>query len=112
MSVISFCSFNGVSGLFFAYASLMGSPEILFMIWLDKVIKTSDTFTESLAEVPRNLIPKVSANFIPSSVSTFLSDSRSVLLPKRSVMVFEFPCLATSSTHYQISLKDCLSEIS
>ena len=100
MSVIYFCSLTGVSGLFFAYAPIMGSPEILFMIWFGKVIKASDTFTESFAEVSRNLIPKVYANFIPSSVSTFLLDSRSVLLPTRSVTVFEFPCTATYWAHF------------
>ena len=47
-------------------------------------MKASSTFSDFLAEVSRNLNPKLLANSLPSYVDTYLSDSRSFLFPTTS----------------------------
>ena len=60
----------------------------LLLISLERVMKAFSTFTESFAEVSRNLMPKESASSLPSSVFTCLLLSRSDLFPTNSLTTF------------------------
>jgi hypothetical protein len=84
----------------------------LALISVDKVVKAFSTFTASLADVSRNLMPRESARVLPSSVLTCRLASRSDLLPTRSLTTFSLPYLSTSASQFSMSLKDWRSVIS
>jgi hypothetical protein len=52
----------------------------------------------ALAEDSINFIPRLSANSFPSSKVTYLFDSKSHLLPTRSLITFSFACFSTSNS--------------
>ena len=67
---------------------LVGLPCTFDLISLERVVKAFSTLTASLAEVSKNLMPRESARFFPSSVLTCLLASRSDLFPTRSFTTF------------------------
>ena len=58
----------GLPGLF--AARLVGLPCTFDLISLERVVKAFSTFTASLAEVSKNLMPNDSAKLFPSSALT------------------------------------------
>jgi hypothetical protein len=82
------------------------------LISVDKVVKAFSTFTASLAEVSKNLMPNESARVFPSSVLTCRLASKSDLFPTSNLTTFSLPYLSTSASQFSMSLKDCLSVIS
>ena len=102
-----------VEGAFFF--SVLPAPGRLCtfdLISFESVVKAFSTFTASLAEVSKNLMPSESAKVLPSSAFTCLLASRSDLLPTSSLTTFSLPYLSTSANQVSMSLNDCLSVMS
>ena len=62
--------FKDVPGLVLPPVFLFGLPCTFDLISFDKVVKAFSTFTASLADVSKNLIPNESAKVLPSSAFT------------------------------------------
>ena len=87
-----------VLGPLLAFVPLEDAPGRLCtfdLISVDRVVKAFSTFTASLADVSRNLIPRESAKVFPSSVLTCRLASKSDLLPTNSFTTFQLPYLST-----------------
>lgn len=97
-------------GLVVVFAA--GLPWTLDFISVERVVNAFSTFTASLAEVSKNLMPRESASALPSSVLICLLASRSFLLPTSNLTTFSLPYLLTSASQFSTSLKDCRSVIS
>uniref|UniRef100_A0A0A9CJ70 Uncharacterized protein n=1 Tax=Arundo donax TaxID=35708 RepID=A0A0A9CJ70_ARUDO len=63
----------------------------------------------AFALVSMNMAPCSCALASPSSAGTFLLSTRSVLFPTRKMSTSPLLCVCTSSIHFDVFKKDCLS---